>query len=102
VTVVDVVATTAPVFIRKVSEQCAVIDVNSILYVPPEEEIVWFKVTGTRWPSDRAASGIQFPQKRSIQEAPPVLEFVNARGTLSCRDSMSFLQNRCEEFSQNM
>jgi hypothetical protein len=77
VTVVGVAAAAASCALPEGSvEQCAVMRYEQHPFVPPEEEIVWFKVTGTRWPSDRAASCSQFLQKLSIQEVPPVLQCV--------------------------
>jgi len=34
-----------------------------ILYVPPEEEIRWYKIRGKRWPSDNAIPANPFPWK---------------------------------------
>ena len=38
--------------------------------VPPEEEIKWCKLRGTKWPRDRAASADRYPWELSIQEVP--------------------------------
>lgn len=45
-------------------------NVNSILYVPPEQEKCWCKVRGTKWSSYRNASANPFLWKPYIQEVP--------------------------------
>lgn len=58
-----------PASYRQVLQKwCAMMERTSIFYVPPEEEIRWCNVKGTRWPN---------PCQHSIQEVPGEMQCTN-------------------------